>query len=87
MVTTREVRAVMRKYDSWYTIYTNKTTGDTSRRRRVKCYKPGDAKKADALLKELRELAGEENVTVYTPNVLRPWCNTHDSVVVKCELA
>ena len=79
-VTTQEVRNVMRKYSedgrSHYFIWTNKTTNDTSNRRRVKCRKFGATGGVDRLINELVRLAGADNVKT----------NEH-SIIVKCILA
>lgn len=65
MLTTKQVRNVMRKHlTSTYGLYTNKTKDDTTNIRRVKCYMPRNTKEAMALLSELRNLAGPSNVNV-----------------------
>lgn len=74
MLTTTQVRFIMNAYKQ-KTIYTNKTWGDKSENRRVKCY-AGDK----ALLKVLRTAAGTENVTVTNGLYNGP------GIVVKCIL-
>ena len=65
MLTTKQVRNVMRKHlTSTYGLYTNKTKDDTTNIRRVKCYMPRTTKESMALLTELRALAGASNVNV-----------------------
>lgn len=61
MLTTKQVRAIIAKHtrDS-FGVYTNKTTGDTSNRRRVKCYFRNNWD----LLRELQAAAGIDNVTL-----------------------
>lgn len=63
MLTTKQVRNIMRNHlTSTYGLYTNKTTGDTTNIRRVKCYMPRDNREANKLLNALRKAAGAENV-------------------------
>ena len=63
MLTTKQVRKVMRNhlFDSC-DIWTNKTTGDTTNIRRVKCYMPNDNRKATNLINDLKKAAGADNV-------------------------
>lgn len=65
MLTTKQVRNVMRNhlFDS-RDIWTNKTTGDKTNIRRVKCYMPQDNRKANKLLADLKKAAGAENVRI-----------------------
>ena len=74
MLTTTQVRFIMNAYKE-QTIYTNKTYGDKSKNRRVKCY-AGNSK----LLSVLRNAAGTENVTVTNGLYGGP------GIVVKCVL-
>ena len=65
MLTTKQVRNIMRKHlTSTYGLYTNKTAGDTTNIRRVKCYMPHKTKEGMSLLAELRASAGVGNVNV-----------------------
>ena len=84
MLTTKQVREIMREHGKGsYEMYTNKTRGDTSNRRRVKCYYRSG--KDYPLLEELIKAAGADNVMVtkgsdgfYTSGM---------GLVVKCVLA
>jgi len=59
MLTTKQVRAIIAKHDTnSYGVYTNKTQGDKSNSRRVKCYFRGNVK----LLKALQKAAGPQYV-------------------------
>ena len=61
MLTTKQVRAIIHQHtDSTYGIYTNKTRGDNSNQRRVKCYFRNNTK----LLRALQKAAGKQYVTV-----------------------
>jgi hypothetical protein len=84
MLNTKQVREIMRKHGKvGGGVYTNKTTGDASDRRRVKCYFDG---RCDAeLVKELRRLAGRDNVTI-TEGVDHCYAGG-PGIVVKCVLA
>lgn len=67
MLTTKQVRAIIRKHipnaGSWYNpIWTNKVKDLTVRN--VKCYDAGDN---TALIAELQQLAGTENVRTTPP--------------------
>ena len=65
MLTTKQVRHIMRNHlFNSSDIWTNKTTGDMSNIRRVKCYMPGENKKANALLADLNKAAGRANVSI-----------------------
>ena len=82
MLNTKQVRSIIAKHsDSSYGVYTNKTAGDMSNRRRVKCYFKNNVQ----LLKALQKAAGAGNVTLtegaqhyYAPG---------PAIVVKCVLA
>ena len=78
ITTTKQIRAIMRRHNA-FGIYTNKTTGDSSNNRRVKCYYFGNKN----LLNELFQVAGRENVT------LTPGSNDWGTsvIVVKCILS
>ena len=69
MLTTKQVRNIMRNhlFDS-RDIWTNKTTGDTTNIRRVKCYMPNDTRKATRLINDLKKAAGADNVNLTTNN-------------------
>jgi hypothetical protein len=78
MLTTKQVRAIIRKHvpnlGTWYNpVWTNKWN-DTNQRS-VKVYNSGDTA---ALLQELRDLAGAENVRI-VPND-----NYCDAITVRC---
>lgn len=85
LATTLQVREIMRRHipASWG-CWTNRTSSNKeSRIRTVKCYRPSDAAKDAALIQELRQVAGAENVrvdnsyeTIYS-----------DSIRVRCTLA
>lgn len=60
MLTTKEVRKIMRKYGR-DELYTNQVKDPNQRR--VKCYAPQDMTTYRALIEELFQKAGEENVT------------------------
>ena len=81
MATTKQVRNVINKYaKNTYGIYTNKTTGDTSLNRRVKCYY-NNVSNPEQLIRELLKLAGADSVTI-TNN----WYGNGKGIVVKCQL-
>ena len=64
MITTKQVRQIMLahgKGNDHFGIYTNKTNGDSSQNRRVKCYYNH---KDTALILALTKAAGAENVTI-----------------------
>jgi hypothetical protein len=74
MLTTLQVRAIMAKHGrNRYGVYTNRTAGDYSNHRRVKCY----GNEQDDLVVELRAVAGVDNVKVTVDR----------GIVVKCMLA
>lgn len=98
MLTTKQVRSIMVKHGMpTHGVYTNKTPGDSSKRRRVKCYMPQNKALANKLLVDLREQAGAENVDVvsfvqplYRRNRAGQWAledQVIKSIIVKCELA
>ena len=65
MLTTKQVRNVMRKHlFNSSDIWTNKTTGDVSNIRRVKCYMPQDIHEATRLINDLKKAAGADNVNL-----------------------
>jgi hypothetical protein len=65
MLTTKQVRNIMRNHlTSTYGLYTNKTTGDTTNIRRVKCYMPRDNREATKLINALKKAAGADNVNL-----------------------
>ena len=85
LLTTIQVRKIMRKHGG-EPLYTNKTTGDISDNRRVKCYYNGNEK----MLKKLRKKCGKENVTLtsggnYEYGSYSGWGGP--GVVVRCVLA
>ena len=78
MLTTKQVRAIIRKHvpnmGTWYNpVWTNKW--DDTNKRSIKVYNSGDTA---ALLQELRDLAGAENVRI-VPND-----NYCDAITVRC---
>jgi hypothetical protein len=78
MLTTKQVRAVIAQHDgNSYGVYTNKTAGDTSNRRRVKCYYRNNVR----LLVALQKAAGVENVRV-TPG--GDYAGGRPGIVVQC---
>jgi hypothetical protein len=82
MLNTRQVRAIIAQHStSSYGVYTNKTRGDKSDNRRVKCYFQGNTK----LLVALQKAAGAENVKV-TEGAQHYYANGA-GIVVKCVLA
>lgn len=82
MLTTKQVRNIIRNHrrnDPYGTgMWTNKTTGDTSNIRRVKCYYEGD----DELVALLRKAAGRENVTVTSGAFF-----SGEGITVRCVIA
>jgi hypothetical protein len=82
MLTTKQVRAIIAQHttDS-YGVYTNKTTGDMSNRRRVKCYFQNNVD----LYRALQKAAGTENVTL-TPGG-SGYYTMGPGIIVKCVLA
>jgi len=82
MLNTKQVRAIIAQHttDS-YGVYTNKTTGDMSNRRRVKCYFQNNVE----LYRALQKAAGTENVTL-TPGG-SGYYTMGPGIIVKCILA
>jgi len=81
MLNTKQVRAIINKHSSsTYGLYTNKTTGDTSNLRRVKCYFRNNVK----LLSALQKAAGAKNVKLTTGSLSH---FGHPAIIVKCVLA
>lgn len=78
MVTTKQVRAVIFKHRFFASVWTNKLKDPNLRS--VKCYVPSNAAERDALLAELRELAGAENVRVTSGSA---WLN-EPGITVRC---
>lgn len=78
MITTVQVRAIMRKHNAHH-IWTNKTKGHKGLARRVKCWATGDKV---AMMSELRSVAGASNVYEGTDPAAY-----YGSIIVKCELA
>jgi len=72
MLTTKQVRAIMRKHNPYRTLWTNKTTGDNSNIRRVKCYYYNNRDRA--LYDELVQKTGLENVRVTSEGGLTVRC-------------
>jgi hypothetical protein len=83
MLNTKQVRAIMNKH-GLNEMWTNKTTGDTTNIRRVKCYAPHNKTKLNALLAELNRLAGEVNVAMTSG--ARTYGYGRPGIVVKCVL-
>ena len=78
MITTKQVRSIMRKYTN-DSIYTNKVSA--ANQRRVKCYLPADAVEANKLISELE--AGFANVDInYDSSV--SYRIPRSSVIVTC---
>lgn len=83
MLTTKQVRNIMRKHlTSTYGLYTNKTAGDTTDIRRVKCYMPRNTKEGMSLLSELRASAGVSNVNVTKGE--HSWGYGRPGITVRC---
>lgn len=84
MLTTVQVRNIMMRNGIWRDVYTNKTRANCGTERRVKCYMPSDANKATALIRELEQAAGKENVKVTDGDL-----NYHGTpgITVRCTLA
>ena len=78
MLTTIQVRAIMRKHGFGGTLYTNKSAGHEGRERRVKMYGHGTA----ALQKELAQAGGADTLT-FTFNM---GYNETDGLTVRCLL-
>jgi hypothetical protein len=81
MLNTKQVRNIIAKHStSSYGVYTNKTTGDTSDCRRVKCYFRSNTK----LLAALRKAAGVENVRL--TEGAQHFYGGGPAIIVKCVL-
>jgi hypothetical protein len=82
MLNTKQVRAIIAQHGGdRLGVYTNKTTGDASNRRRVKCYFQDNVE----LFRALQKAAGKDNVTL-TPGA-DGYYNMGPGIVVKCVLA
>lgn len=80
MLNTKQVRAIINKHSSsTYGLYTNKTAGDTSNNRRVKCYFRNNVK----LLSALQKAAGKENVRITSGDQSH---YSQPAIIVKCVL-
>jgi hypothetical protein len=78
MITTKQVRAIMRKHNpQWAVIYTNITRKNPGMLRSVKCYYGSN----DQLLNALRRAAGKDNVNLTKGSYYGP------AITVKCQLA
>jgi hypothetical protein len=82
MITTKQVRDIMRKYTK-STIYTNKVKAKNERS--VKCYLPSDSVVAKKLLSELDAAAGANYVNTYKYSSY--YYAPLDSVTVRCVIA
>lgn len=82
MLTTTEVRAIMRKHGR-ESIWTNKAPGHAGNVRTVKCYEPWDFDVYTRLSRELCKKAGRDNVSFTSGGgeVGMP------GIVVKCVIA
>ena len=78
MLTTTQVRAIMRKHGHRGDIWTNKSAGHEGRERRVKIYGHGTA----AMQKELARAGGADTLT-FTVNM---GYNETDGLTVRCLL-
>lgn len=86
MLTTKQVRKVMLNHLSNSSeIWTNKTTGDTTNIRRIKCYMPKDNRKAIKLLNDLKKAAGAENVRLTSGQASYSW--GQPGITVRCVVA
>jgi hypothetical protein len=81
MITTQQVRDIIRTHRPDALIYTNKTTGYKGPERRVKCYFRGDTE----LLAALKKAAGADNVSVTAGG--DGYYSIGQGIVVKCVLA
>jgi hypothetical protein len=84
MLTTKEVRKIILTFQpgTSNSVYTNRTAGDDSNNRRVKCYYRSNT----ALLAALRSAAGPNNVTL-TPGSYDWTQGGMMGITVKCVLA
>ena len=84
MITTTQVRSIMKKNGILFNqCYTNKTTGETGKARRVKAYFRGDQN--SKVYKELVKAAGKTNVKILD-NFYPSGYNGIQSLIVRCEL-
>ena len=82
MLNTKQVRAIIAQHSTdSYGVYTNKTTKDTSNRRRVKCYFRNNVE----LFRALQKAAGKDNVTLTAGG--GGYYSMGPGIVVKCVLA
>jgi hypothetical protein len=81
MITTQQVRDIIRTHRPDALIYTNKTTGYKGPERRVKCYFRDDTE----LLAALKKAAGADNVSVTAGG--DGYYSIGQGIVVKCVLA
>jgi hypothetical protein len=82
MLTTKQVRAIIKQHrpDGMWGVYTNKTAGDTTNRRKVKCYFRNDVD----LFRALQKAAGRANVYL-TPG--SDYCHSiGPGIIVNCVL-
>jgi len=82
MLTTKQVREIMRKGSWTRWIYTNKVKDPSVRH--VKCYYNPRYNKDAAVLAKLKELAGNDNVWVTKG---ARYGNSLQGIIVKCKLA
>ena len=80
MITTQQVRDIIRTHRPGALIYTNKTTGHKGPERRVKCYYRGDTE----LMSALQKAAGADNVTLTAGG--DGYYSVGQGIVVKCVL-
>jgi hypothetical protein len=82
MITTQQVRDIIRTHRPGALVYTNKTPGHKGPERRVKCYYRGDTE----LLFLLQTAAGAENVTVTAGDNGNGYYRVAKGIVVKCHI-
>jgi hypothetical protein len=80
MITTQQVRDIIRTHRPGALIYTNKATGHKGPERRVKCYFRDDKE----LLAKLKKAAGADNVTLTAGG--DGYYSIGQGIVVKCVL-
>ena len=78
MITTQQVRDIIRAHRPNSLIYTNKTNGHKGPERRVKCYYRGDTE----LLFMLQTAAGSDNVYLTGHSTM----GTGRGLIVKCHI-
>lgn len=85
LATTRQIREIMHRHKATnWGCWTNRSGSDKeSRVRIVKCYRPSYAAKDAALIQELRQVAGAENVRVDETGST----TYSESIRVRCTLA